>query len=620
MNNTEKSSYQLKYETLLENISEGLVIQNMSGQIISFNKAALEILALTENEILGRTSADPRWMAVTEEGEDFPGESHPAMVCLKTGKPVRGVVMGLQFKTGHIKWIKINSSPIVVDSERLCLTTFADITEQKLRSEILANAQSIAKIGSWRFDLKTKELTWTSEHYKIFEIPEPQKSQDLFKMYADRIHPDDHPRMNLVLERALTHGEDFVYNHRVYFDGGKRIKYVQGIGKVSKSSAGNAICVTGTCQDLTDLVSLQEQNRFILDAMGIGIWKFNPVTQDLHWDKSMYLLYELDEAKFNGHYQAWESSLSPEAKAEAVKELGLALSGEKEFNTTFEIITPSKKRKQIGGRGTVVRNDKGEPLMMYGINWDKTKEVMMEASLQQERAKALHNSKLASLGEMSAGVAHEINNPLAIIVGNIPLLNKYKDIPDKFLSKLEAVTKATARIEKIVKGLSKFSRSTGAQEYKIENLADLVTESMVLTDLKSKRHSTPVSVELDKTVQIFCDGVEIEQVLVNLINNAIDAVKDLNDRWVKVSVSMIGENPILRVQDSGGGISEDTENKMFQPFFTTKNVGEGTGLGLSITKGILDQHKANIFINREFKNTCIEVRFQNIKKSGVKAS
>jgi signal transduction histidine kinase len=106
--------------------------------------------------------------------------------------------------------------------------------------------------------------------------------------------------------------------------------------------------------------------------------------------------------------------------------------------------------------------------------------------------------------------------------------------------------------------------------------------------------------------------VEIEQVVINLINNAIDAVKERAEKWVKVEVLDDDQSVVFRVTDSGLGISEAVQNKIFDPFFTTKPVGEGTGLGLSITKGILDQHKATIAIVPHVPNTCFEIRFQKV--------
>ena len=113
---------------------------------------------------------------------------------------------------------------------------------------------------------------------------------------------------------------------------------------------------------------------------------------------------------------------------------------------------------------------------------------------------------------------------------------------------------------------------------------------------------------------MICDEVEIEQVLVNLINNAIDAVKMRPERWVKVALFDDANSVVLRVTDSGSGIPENVRDKLFEPFFTTKKVGEGTGLGLSITKGILDELRATISVVADSPNTCFEIRFPCVEE------
>ncbi len=614
---TELKAIETQTTTILNTMAEGLVMQDSTGAIEAFNPAALAILGVTEDQLRGRTSLDPAWRAVKEDRSPFPGQEHPAMVALATGRPVKGVVMGLLLPDQTERWIKINAIPFEGATGRRVACTFSDVTE-------LFNAQT--------------------------EI------------------------------------------------------------------------------------------RFVLDALKIGVWKFNPADQSLYWDKSMYRLFDVHESDFNGHYQAWESTLTIESKKTAVDELAQALRGEKEFDTVFEIETKSRGKRFISGRGKVIRDENGKPVMMYGVNMDVTaqkkdemervriaslleivlqnipsiifvkdykndlkfslvnkageklfgqkseqiigksdfdffpkgqaslftsidrqifktnavhkidreeintphgkrflqtykvptfdhnnephlligisnditEEVRIRRDLELERSKSLKNAKLASLGEMSAGIAHEINNPLAIISGAAGLLEKFVDNPEKLASKVESIKKSCVRIARIVEGLRKFSRSGDKADLRNYEISKVVQEGCLLTEAKSKRHSTPVVLDLRSHSLVLCDEVEIEQVLINLINNAIDAVKGLPEKWVKVSLFDEGDSVVLRVTDSGSGIAENVREKLFEPFFTTKRVGEGTGLGLSITKGILDEHKAAITLVTDSPNTCFEIRFPRI--------
>jgi signal transduction histidine kinase len=234
--------------------------------------------------------------------------------------------------------------------------------------------------------------------------------------------------------------------------------------------------------------------------------------------------------------------------------------------------------------------------------------------IQATSVQLLQSSKLASLGELSAGIAHEINNSLAIITGTADLLLRSKDDPEKLVSKIETIKKSCGRILKIVKGLKKFSRTNDERVvHKTYDLNDICIEVQGLVEIKSKKFHTPVTFECSIPGKISCDEVQIEQVLVNLIGNAIDAVQALPEKWVKVSVSEQDQAVVLRVMDSGPGIPEKIRDKLFDPFFTTKKVGEGTGLGLSISKGILDSHGATISVVEGLKHTCFEIRFPKVE-------
>ncbi len=232
-----------------------------------------------------------------------------------------------------------------------------------------------------------------------------------------------------------------------------------------------------------------------------------------------------------------------------------------------------------------------------------------EIKLIENQRQMIVTSKLASLGEMSAGIAHEINNPLAIISGSVGLLAKHADNPEKLSAKILSIQKSCERISKIVNGLKKYSRSDEKVVFKTITLTNIAQEAISLTELKSKRHNTPVSFENRSSAMINCNEIEIEQVFINLINNAIDAVKENDEKWVKVVIFDFNNKVVFQVIDSGRGVSEEIEKKLFDPFFTTKRVGEGTGLGLSISKGILEEHRATINILKSLPNTCFEIQF-----------
>lgn len=236
--------------------------------------------------------------------------------------------------------------------------------------------------------------------------------------------------------------------------------------------------------------------------------------------------------------------------------------------------------------------------------------------LDSQRMAMVNSSRLASLGEMSAGIAHEINNPLAVIDGTIRLMSRLiVNMPDyeKLETYLNKISKMVVRISKIINGLRAFSRD-GSQES--------MTQFMVnrfFSDLSDLCHANlankKVNIEFqmdDQDAVLFGREVQLSQVMINMINNSADAVENLDEKWIKVECTQDSEHIILSVTDSGTGIPLDIQKKMLLPFYTTKELGKGTGLGLSISVGIIESHGGKLSYVHSSKNTCFEIRLKRL--------
>ena len=253
--------------------------------------------------------------------------------------------------------------------------------------------------------------------------------------------------------------------------------------------------------------------------------------------------------------------------------------------------------------------ENGEVVRLSGTIQDINDRKITEIKLHEEENKSRQNAKLAMLGELSAGIAHEVNNPLTVIMGNIELLPKLIDRPEDFNQKIENIKKSCQRINIITKNLVKYARKNEGSDFRAITLESIVTEALSLAELKAKKFNFQVNFESNSQGKILCNEVEIEQVIVNLVNNAIDAAKDLDDKWVHVTLDESDDKLILKVIDSGSCMNQEIADKIFEPFFTTKDIGEGTGLGLSISRGILEKHNASISIDLSLKNTCFMIVF-----------
>ena len=233
----------------------------------------------------------------------------------------------------------------------------------------------------------------------------------------------------------------------------------------------------------------------------------------------------------------------------------------------------------------------------------------------------VQSAKMASLGEMAGGVAHEINNPLGIIRGkSLQLLRKLENnIIDSAYFKIELnkIEQTSMKIAKIVQGLQTFSRNGVNDPMEEVQVAKIIEDTLELCAERFKDHSIDLTINCPSDIKIFCRGSQISQVLMNLLSNAHDAIETFNEKWIKVEVKNEASFVKIIVTDSGNGIAHDVVEKMLNPFFSTKKVGKGTGLGLSISKGIIDDHNGNLRYDPTSKNTCFIIEFP-IKEQVVK--
>lgn len=231
--------------------------------------------------------------------------------------------------------------------------------------------------------------------------------------------------------------------------------------------------------------------------------------------------------------------------------------------------------------------------------------------LDIQRMAMVNSSRLASLGEMSAGIAHEINNPLTVIEGKATaLLRQLKNSPDFESSEkhIRKISDMVLRISKIVAGLRAFSRDGSHEnptEFKVIKFFSDISD-LCHSNLSHKQVKIEFITEDPKTV-LFAREVQLSQVLVNMINNSSDAIQHLDQKWIRVECLNRLDKIVLAITDSGPGIPPEIQKKMLQPFFTTKEVGKGTGLGLSISIGIIEAHGGSLTYCQNSPNTRFEI-------------
>jgi signal transduction histidine kinase len=239
---------------------------------------------------------------------------------------------------------------------------------------------------------------------------------------------------------------------------------------------------------------------------------------------------------------------------------------------------------------------------------DVSERVRAEKTIREQQIRAVGSSKMASLGEMAAGIAHEINNPLAIISGHAQQLKDMVETGDLVKSEMatlaDKVDQTALRISKIIRSLRFFARDGQEDPFEEASVRDIVNDTLEFCKQRFLCHSIDLKMQdISGDLMLECRAVQIGQVLLNLLNNAHDAVEQLPERWIELCVEDAGENVRICVTDSGAGIAFELRNKILEPFFTTKEVGKGTGLGLSISKGIVESHRGNLYVDGSSPHT-----------------
>jgi C4-dicarboxylate-specific signal transduction histidine kinase len=221
--------------------------------------------------------------------------------------------------------------------------------------------------------------------------------------------------------------------------------------------------------------------------------------------------------------------------------------------------------------------------------------------LQKKNEELLHTSKLASIGELATGVAHELNNPLnniGLITGNLLDGLGKREVPGvtSLQENLTIVAAQVKRASEIISSLRTFGRAAGTQREAF-HLHDVLTAAVLLMDRQLRLHDVDLRLKLtDEQPVVRGNAIQLEQVFVNLLTNARDAVKGSSARTVTIVSRVRHGVAEVRVQDTGTGISPEDRRRIFDPFFTTKDVGQGTGLGLSISYGIIRDHGGTILV------------------------
>lgn len=263
-----------------------------------------------------------------------------------------------------------------------------------------------------------------------------------------------------------------------------------------------------------------------------------------------------------------------------------------------------KKNGELYWVSTLIMNSTDEfgNLEFISIRFEITERKNLATELEMK-------NKLALLGEMTAGLAHEVNNPLSIILTSLFQVLKDPSLNPKTQDLISKAVKSAKRIDTLVKGLKRVSRNSVDKNSETIELNSIIFDCLEYTSEKLKNNDVLLTIDSPKNLFVQCNGNELLQVLINLVCNSADAVGNSDIRWVSIKAESDREFNRILVTDSGLTPPAEIQVKMFNPFFTTKKIGEGTGLGLSISKGIIENNGGTLSLLGNEKHTTFEIKF-----------
>jgi PAS domain S-box-containing protein len=474
------------------------------------------------------------------------------------------------------------------------------VNEGLRRSEAyLAEAQRLSDTGSFGWRLSTGEILWSEETFRMFQYD--QTTKPTMELVLQRVHPEDAAFVKQTIERASPDGKDFDFEHRLLMPDGS-VKYVHVVAHAVSDESGS-IEFVGAVMDVTErkcaeaeLRESEEQWRdvfennptmyFMVDASGsvIGVNPFGA-------GQLGYRIDELVGQPVLGVFPESEREAVQRNIAVCLEQLGRAKSWEarkvRKDGTVIRVRETAKAVPRLNG-----------PIVLIACE-DITEQKRAEEALRQAQADLAYVSRATTMGELTASLAHEVNQPITAAVTNANTCVRWlaggtpniEEARDAAMRSAKDGTRAAEIISRIRQLFKK-----GTPERKLVDVNEVIREMIVLLRGEATRYSISVRTALGADLpQVMGDRVQLQQVMMNLIMNSIDAIKDVGGTRELAIKSQRAENEqlLVTVSDTGVGLPGQQADEIFNAFFTTKL--QGTGLGLSISRSIVESHGGRLW-------------------------
>jgi PAS domain S-box-containing protein len=477
-----------------------------------------------------------------------------------------------------------------------------DLQESKTRLE---DAQRVAHVGYWVWDLETNQVIWSEETYRIFGSVPQAGSFDVGKV-GEMIHPDDREAVFRTAEEAIRSGTRVDCEHRLFRPDGE-MRIVHSLGDLKKDASGRPYQMFGTVQDITDhkraAEALQRTEFYLGEGQRLahmGTWACNLVTQQIfHSSDENARLYGFDPNQGVIPFERFYHSIHPEDEPAVRAKLESTIRAGTDYDVEFRIRRPDGSIRFLRGVGH--HNPSAEPGEYVGVTMDITERKRAEEErerLRQLEADLSHINRINMMGELAAALAHEIKQPIAASITSASTCLRWlaHDPPN-----LERARTAATRSEQegnraadVINRLRSFYKKGKPPKREMVDIRAIIREMAALLRTEAIRHSVTIHSEVDAdTPKIVADRVQLQQVFMNLMLNAIEAMKETGgELTVRARLNPEGQL-VFSISDTGVGLPAENTERIFDAFHTTKP--EGTGMGLAITRSIVESHGGRVW-------------------------
>ncbi|MFC2056460.1 PAS domain S-box protein [Chloroflexota bacterium] len=568
------------FRNSLDDSPFGIRIVDADGKLLYANQAILDIYGYSSVEEMKAIPTKQRYTPESYTKHQERAEKR------KRGKPIPSdYELDIVRKDGEVRNVHLFRKEVVWDGETRFQSLYLDITERKQEEEALKESEE-----KWRslgenapnvimlvdHDRKIQSINHVVAGVAIEDV--------LGKSIYGYIQPEDREDVRKVIDRVFRTGKPDTYESMVVVSGREDAWYETRVGPLKHDGQ-----ITGVIQIASDVTNRKQAEKRIrifsqsiagaIDGITItdmeGVITYaNSAMEETHGYEKEGLLGKLVTTLIASQETA-DEMMSTVIKTGSWK--GEA-EGLKKTKETFPLLLSL----------STVNDEKGHQIALMGAARDITERKQMEEQL-------IVADRLASIGGLASGIAHEINNPLTAIVGFSDLLDSREDLPDDIKGDIRIINTEAKRTSNIVKNLLTFARKQ-PKEKQLTNVNKVIEAVLELRAYEQKVNNIEVNIKLAPDLpEIMANNSDLQQVFLNIILNAEYAMLETQrDSTYTITTKSDGDTIKITFVDNGQGISKKNLGHVFDPFFTTKEVGKGTGLGLSICHGIIIEHGGRI--------------------------